>query len=318
MISTKALHPSIAAAQSTAATNRTSTGEVLVETNGIETCTEAFGDPACPTLVLVNGACSSMIRYPVELCTQLASGGRYVIRYDPRDIGRSTAFPPGRPPYDLRDLADDLVALLDAYAIERAHLVGASSGGMISQLAALRNAERVSSLILLISSPEVPAVAHAVDETTSGKSASRPDDVFLEKVRKLASVNWRVRDEALRAFVDEAHLVAGSKFPVDEAEVRAWAPLEYDRQRDILSFRYNTPIAETKTPAWRSSLPHITAPTLVIHGTEDPVLPFANAVAMAKEIPGAKLISIEGMGHEFPRGAWPVIVPAILEHTAQY
>jgi pimeloyl-ACP methyl ester carboxylesterase len=157
----------------------------------------------------------------------------------------------------------------------------------------------------------------AVDETTSGKSASRPDDVFLEKVRKLASVNWRVRDEALRAFVDEAHLVAGSKFPVDEAEVRAWAPLEYDRQRDILSFRYNTPIAETNTPAWRSNLPHITAPTLVIHGTEDPVLPFANAVAMAKEIPGAKLISIEGMGHELPRGAWPVIVPAIREHTAQ-
>ncbi len=258
-----------------------------------------------------------MIRYPLDFCTQLASGGRYVVRYDPRDIGRSTAFPPGRPPYDLRDLADDLVALLNAYGIEKAHVAGASSGGMIAQHAAFRNPERIRSLILLISSPEVPAVAHAVDETTSGKSASQPDDAFLQRVRKLASVNWRNRDEALSAFVDEAHLMAGGAYPVDEMEVMAWAPLEYGRQRDILSFRYNTPIAETKTPPWRSSLSHITAPTLVIHGTKDPVLPFANAVAMTREISGAKLISIEGMGHELPRGAWPVIVPAILEHTSR-
>ena len=109
-----------------------------------------------------------MIRYPVDLCTQLASGGRYLIRYDPRDTGRSTAFRPGQPPYDLRDLADDLVTLLDAYGIDRAHLAGASSGGMIVQHVALRNPERVHSLTLLISSPEVPAAAHAVDETTSG------------------------------------------------------------------------------------------------------------------------------------------------------
>lgn len=317
MTPTRAVHPRISAAQRTAAANRRSTGEVMVETNGIETCTEAFGDPADPAIVLVNGACSSMIRYHVDLCIQLASEGRYLIRYDPRDIGRSTAFPPGQPPYDLRDLADDLVSLLDAYGIDRAHLVGASSGGMIVQHLAFRNPERARSLTLLISSPEVPAVAHAVDETTSGKSALQPDDPFLEKVRKLANVNWLNRDEALRAFVDEAHMMAGSAFPVDEAEVMSWAPLEYDRQRNILSFRYNTPIAETKTPAWRSSLPRITAPTLVIHGTKDPVLPFANAVAMMREIPGAKLISIEGMGHEIPRAAWPVIVPAILEHTSQ-
>ena len=317
MTSARAIHPSITAAQRTAATNRTSTGEVIVETNGIETCTEAFGDPAHPALVLVNGACSSMIRYPVDLCTQLASGGRYLIRYDPRDTGRSTAFRPGQPPYDLRDLADDLVALLDAYGIDRAHLAGASSGGMIVQHVAFRNPERVHSLTLLISSPDVPAAAHAVDETTSGKSGSQLDDAFLEKVRQLAKVNWLVRDEALRAFVDEAHMVSGDAFPVDEAEVMAWGPLEYDRQRNILSFRYNIPIAETKTPAWRSSLPHITAPTLVIHGTKDPVLPFAKAAEMTREISGARLISIEGMGHELPRGAWPVIVPAILEHTSQ-
>lgn len=317
MTPNRAVHPDIAAAQASAAAGRASTGEVLVETNGVEICTEAFGDPASPALVLINGACSSMIRYPVELCRQLESGGLYVIRYDPRDIGRSSSFPPGRPPYDMRDLADDLMALLDAYAVERAHLAGASSGGMVAQLAALRNPERVRSLTLLISAPEVPAAAHAVHEATTGKPATAPGDAFLERVQRLANVDWKVRADALRAFVDEAHLVAGSRFPVDEAEIETWAPLEYDRQRDILSFRYNFPIAETRTPAWRSSLAQIVAPTLVIHGTEDPVLPHANAVAMAREIHGAKLISIEGMGHELPRAAWPVIVTAMREHAAR-
>ena len=237
MTSARAIRPSIAAAQRAAATDHSSTGEVMVETNGIDTCTEAFGDPACPALVLVNGACSSMIRYPVDLCAQLASGGRYVIRYDPRDTGRSTAFRPGQPPYDLRDLADDLVALLDAYGIDKAHLAGASSGGKIVQHVSFRNPGRVHSLILLISSPEVPAAAHAVNEASSGKTASQLDDAFREKVRTLANVNWLVRDEALRAFVHEAHMVAGNAFPIDEAEVMAWAPLEYDRQRNILSYR---------------------------------------------------------------------------------
>jgi pimeloyl-ACP methyl ester carboxylesterase len=152
----------------------------------------------------------------------------------------------------------------------------------------------------------------------SDAPASAPGDSFLERVERLAKVDWKVRDEALQAFVDEAHLVAGSRFPVDEAEVKSWAPLEYDRQRDILSFRYNFPIAETRTPAWRSALPQITAPTLVVHGTEDPVLPHANAVAMTREIPGARLVTIEGMGHELPRAAWPVILAAMREHAARH
>jgi len=110
--------------------------------------------------------------------------------------------------------------------------------------------------------------------------------------------------------------MAGTGFPVDEAEVRAWAPREYARQKNILSFRYNTPIAETKTAPWRHRLKEIQAPTLVVHGTDDPVLPHPHGVALSNEIPGARLLTIEGMGHELPRGAWPRIVGAILEHTA--
>jgi pimeloyl-ACP methyl ester carboxylesterase len=138
---------------------------------------------------------------------------------------------------------------------------------------------------------------------------------MLEQVRTWATVDWTDEAAATEAFVVEARAMAGSRYRVDEAEVRAWAPVEYNRQNNILSFRLNTPIAETRTPAWRGGLGDIKAPTLVIHGSEDPVLPYPHAVALADEIPGATLLTMEGMGHELPRGAWPEIIPAIVAHT---
>ena len=254
----------------------------------------------------------------VDFCAQLADAGRYVIRFDNRDVGRSTDFAPGEPPYDLYDMADDAVGLLDACGIEQAHFVGASSGGMISQLVGVRHPSRVETLTLCISTPGVPEAAHAVDGS-EGKVARddlpSPSPSLLDQVRQLAGVDWADPTAAVGAAVVEARAMAGSRFPVDEAAVRAWAPVEYGRQRNVLSFRLNTPIAETRTAPWRGSLGDIKAPTLVIHGREDPVLPYPHGVALAKEIPGATLLTIEGMGHELPRGAWPQIVPAIVGHS---
>jgi pimeloyl-ACP methyl ester carboxylesterase len=235
-------------------------------------------------------------------------------------VGRSTAYPPRDPPYTLEDLADDAVGVLDAFGIEQAHIVGASSGGMIAQLVAIRHPSRVLTLTLCISTPEVPDAAHAVKGTEgsgTGSDLPPPSSALLDEVRVLANVDWSDRTAAMDAFVMEAHAMAGSRFPVDEAAVRAWAPMEYDRQSNILSFRYNTPIAETRTPAWRHLLKDVKAPTLVIHGTDDPVLPYPHGVTLANEIPGARLLTLEGVGHELPRGCWPELVPAILAHTAQ-
>lgn len=307
----------VKAAQEAAASNGGSTGEILVNANGVEICAEAFGSPGDPAMLLVQGACASMIRWENDFCDQLVEAGRYVIRFDNRDVGRSTAYTPGEPPYDLNDLADDAVGLLDAFGIDKAHFVGASSGGMISQLVGIRHPSRVLTLTLCISTPGVPDVAHAVKGSDGDAAADlpAPSASMLEQVRTLATVDWTDEAAATEAFVVEARAMAGSRYRVDEAEVRAWAPVEYNRQNNILSFRLNTPIAETRTPPWRGGLGDIKAPTLVIHGSEDPVLPYPHAVALADEIPGATLLTMEGMGHELPRGAWPEILPAIVAHT---
>ncbi|HVQ35568.1 MAG TPA: alpha/beta hydrolase [Candidatus Bathyarchaeia archaeon] len=296
-----------------------STGEFVVKVGGVEICVEALGDRADAPVLLIQGACASMLRWEEGFCERLVAGGRYVIRYDNRDVGRSTAYPPGNPPYDLEDLAEDAVGVLEALGIASAHVAGASSGGMIGQLVAIRYPKRVRTLTLLISTPTVPDAAKAVESAAATPTVSdlpAPSAALIEKVKALASVDWRDPHAAVEAFVAEAHAMAGTGFPVDDSEVRAWAPREYARQKNILSFRYNTPIAETKTAAWRHRLAEIQAPTLVVHGTDDPVLPYAHGVALSREIPQAKLLTIEGMGHELPRGAWPRIVGAILEHTA--
>ena len=319
MSNSKPMDANVLVAQNLAARSGRSTGEVMVKVNDIDICTEAFGNPADPTILLVQGACASMIRWEADFCRQLVDGGRYVIRFDNRDVGRSTAYTPGDPPYTLEDLADDAVGVLDAFGIEQAHIVGASSGGMISQLMAIRHPSRVLTTTLCISTPVVPDAAHAVKSTEVNRTESdlpSPSASLLEEVRALASIDWSDMASAVDGFVMEAHAMAGSRFAVDEAAVRAWGPVEYKRQNNILSFRYNTPIAETRTPTWRQRLKEIKVPSLVIHGTEDPVLPYPHGVALANDIPGARLLTLEGVGHELPRGCWPQMLPAIVAHTA--
>jgi pimeloyl-ACP methyl ester carboxylesterase len=295
-----------------------STGEVVVVVNGVETCTEAVGNPRHPAMLLIQGACASMIYWEDDLCRSLAAAGRYVIRFDCRDQGPSQCYPPGEPPYDLWDLADDAVALLDHYGVRRAHVWGGSSGGIVGQLMAIRYPQRVASLVLQASTPEVPRAAHASAGTAGAELQLPPPTAAVQDlIQYLADVDWSDRAARVQASVREAHVVAGTRrFPVDDAAHRAYAEREYARQRNVLSFRFNTPIAETRTASWRSRLRDLRVPTLVMHGTEDPALPYPHGVALADEIPGASLLPLEGVGHGLPRGCWPTAVPAVVAHTS--
>jgi pimeloyl-ACP methyl ester carboxylesterase len=289
-------------------------GERRIEANGVELATEAFGDPSNPTLLLPQGACSSMLRYPAEQCRRLAAAGLQVIRYDNRDSGQSTAYPPYHPGYTLQDMAKDAVAVLDAYGVERAHLMGASQGGMIAQIVAIQNPARVSSLTLMMSTPDSSPVVGQVTGEAVASALPPPKQVVIDLMQFLATVDWSSFEAAVCAYLAEARALAGSRFPIDEGAVREYAAAEIRRARNLVSMRFNHGLAQRRSPRWRGQIGSIEAPTLVIHGSEDPILPLPHGIALAKEIPGAKLIVVEGMGHDATGDTWDVIVHPMLEH----
>ena len=295
--------------------------ERMVQANGIDICTEAFGDPRNPALLLIQGANTSMIGWEEDLCRQLAGGGLYVIRYDSRDTGRSTSFTPYKPPYTLVDMANDAIGVLDAYGIERAHLVGASAGGMVVQLVAIHHSTRVLSITTIMSSPQVAEAAHAAAGTKRDATAEPlplPTPAVFDLIRFLAAVDdWSDENSAAGAWVEEARVLAGSRYPVDEAHARDFGIQEIRRARNPTCLRFNHPIAQQQTASWRHRLRDLQVPALIIHGTEDPILPLPHGAALAEEIPGAKLLPLDGVGHELPRGTLPTVVSAILAHTQE-
>jgi pimeloyl-ACP methyl ester carboxylesterase len=279
-----------------------SVAERVIEANGVELCAESFGDPADPPILLVMGIGASMLWWEEDFCRMLAGGGRFVIRYDHRDTGRSVTYPPGRPGYTGADLTADAVGVLDAYEIEAAHLVGVSAGGGIAQEVALDHPERVRSLTLI--------------STTSAVSSDQPlPPPTAEFGRFVATVevDWSDAESVIEYLVDYWRVLAGAERPFDEAAFRALAGSEVDRARDFSAAQNHNVMSQGQSP--KNSLSSIAAPTLVIHGTADPMFPIGHGEALAEEIPGARLRRLEGAGHGVYRADWEAIVAAILAHT---
>jgi pimeloyl-ACP methyl ester carboxylesterase len=278
----------------------------LVRANGVGLCVGTFGDRADPPILLIMGSSASMDWWEDEFCERLAAGSRFVIRYDHRDTGQSVSYAPGAPPYTLRDLVADAVGLLDTLGVERAHFVGMSMGGAVSQLVALDHPDRVASLTLIATSParpgpddpDLPAMSA---ETRAQFSVDEPD--------------WSDRAAVTDYLVHLARVSAGRSRPFDEPAFRDVASRAFDRTVNIASSMTNHN-AMDGGDRWRERLGELSVPTLVIHGVEDPVLPYGNAVALAHDIPEAELLLLEHTGHELPQAVWDVVVPAILEHTA--
>jgi pimeloyl-ACP methyl ester carboxylesterase len=277
----------------------------------IELCYETFGDPADPAMLLVMGLGTQMLGWNEDLCAELAGHGFFVIRYDNRDVGRSSPGQ-GRPPtavqllrrsrsaasYTLNDMADDGIGLLDALGIERAHVVGASMGGMIAQQIAARHPQRVLSLASIMSN---------TGALRNGQPSARAMAMLL---RKPPRDRQAFIDETLRVFA----YTGSPGFTRDQDELRAMLGRSFDRRGDPSgAARQLAAIiaAGNRTALLRT----ITAPTVVIHGTADRLVAPSGGRATARAIPGARLVMIEGMGHDLPRGAWPQIVGAVLENT---
>jgi pimeloyl-ACP methyl ester carboxylesterase len=279
--------------------------------DGITLCYETFGDPADSPVVLVMGLATQMIAWHEEFCVQFADRGFHVVRFDNRDIGRSTHLdfrPPtlrqmlrrrvGPEQYSLSDMAGDTAGLIRALEIAPAHVVGASMGGMIGQVLAAEHPELVRSLTSIMS-------------TTGSRWHGQP---ALSVYKYLLRPPPRDREGYIERAAEVFGLVGSTGFPRDESYIRERAARSYDRGYDIQAGGRQLG-AITASADRTEQLRTIRAPTLVIHGTVDKMIKPSGGRATAKAVPGARLLEIEGMGHDLPRGVWPQILDAISDHA---
>jgi len=264
--------------------------------NGIELCVESFGEPADPALLLIAGCGRSMDWWEDEFCRRLAAGGRHVIRYDHRDTGRSTSFPAGDPPYSGVDLAHDALGVLDALGVHKAHLVGLSMGGGLGMRIAVERPHRVLSLTLMSATP--------------GEDADPPEAV------PVPYTDWSSRRASVNRLIAGA-IELGGPFTAEEPHLRRLAERVFDRTYDMTASQTNH-VRCAGAPSLRARLGSITAPTLILHGTLDRVFPAGHAQALTAEIPGARLVWLDGVGHEFPPMAvWSQVIEEIIGQSAR-
>ena len=287
--------------------------------NGLQIEYDTFGDSSGSPLLLISGIGLQLIHWSEEFCQKLADFGLYVIRFDNRDAGLSTKCEEGGIPnlmealtailhgqkinsaYTYDDMADDAVGLLDSIGIDKAHICGMSMGGAIAQTVAIRHPLRMLSLISIYGPIGKRDLPQPKPEALSLLLTPPPQEreAFIEYILKITEV------------------FTGSKYKIDDDLIRSVAGSAYDRSfyPQGVARQFVAGLAHGDRS---KKLAGLTIPTLLIHGDEDPIVPVENSRELAKIIPGAKLMIIEGMGHDFPyKGAWPIIAQAIGEFTSK-
>jgi pimeloyl-ACP methyl ester carboxylesterase len=288
-----------------------------VQANGIDIEYESFGLERDPLILLIMGFGAQLIHWPEALCQGLADIGFRVVRFDNRDVGKSShlaslAAPDSRAvlaevmagkrpdvPYSLDDMADDAVGLMDALGVDRAHVVGASMGGMIAQLVAINHPDRTKSLVSIMSTTGRRDLPSGNRETLS----------VLFSPPKSSS-----RDDLIDASILVQKALSSPGFPVSEAEMRAMAERRTDRAPFDPAGLARQSAALIIAPPRNALLRQVRCPTLVMHGADDPVIPAVAAKDTAESIPGAELIIVPGMGHDFAMG----LVPVYLKHIGNF
>jgi pimeloyl-ACP methyl ester carboxylesterase len=286
--------------------------ERIVERDGIVLWTESFGDAAMPAVLLLMGSYYQGIAWPDEFCSGIASQGRYVIRYDHRDVGQSSVIDYERNPYTLEDMARDAVRILDGYGIVTAHFVGASMGGMIAQEVALSFPSRVLSLTSFMSTP----LAKSFTDGSAAPELPGPTEAAWKAFETVPLAgSTMTREERIEGWTQFQRAVSGTLVPFDEEAQRRLQTRFVERTQDPDAMWHHL-TATASSPDRTDRLGSLDVPTLVVHGTLDPVIPVAHAYATAAAIPGAELLIVDGLGHEYDPRALEPVAAAVVRHTS--
>ena len=286
-------------------------GERITQANNIEICYDTFGEDTDPAFLLIMGLGGQMVAWEEDFCQEIASHGYFVIRFDNRDVGLSTKFEEAsvpdvialmqgesvEVPYKLIDMAKDTIGLLDALNIKKTHLCGVSMGGMIAQTIAIEFPERTLSLISIMSTTGNPDLPPSTMEASAALMAPPEPERALHIEQGVEM--WRIFD--------------GGILPFDEEFIRNRIARTYDR-----SFYPLGPVRQLaaiiSSGSRKEALKSINIPSLVIHGDADPLVPIEGGNDTADSIPGAKFVSVEGMGHNITPNLAPQLISEIFDH----
>lgn len=272
--------------------------EKIVNNGNVSIYTEHFGNPDNPAILLIGGATVSMLYWDADFCNQLADKGYFVIRYDNRDVGKSTTYNVGSIPYDILDLANDAVNILDAYKIKKANIMGISLGGLIAQIIAIKNPDKINSLILMSTGiwgtpdPNIPEM----------------DKKVIDFQTKAENVNWNDEKAIVDYMLQNSHLMAGRK-QVDYSREEKRIKEEFHRAVNYRSMFNHSLIQGGET--YYNRMNEINAPTLIIHGTDDKIWHFDHTKKLLAEIRSSRLLKLEGTGHELNYNDWDTITTTI-------
>lgn len=272
--------------------------ESIVTIDNLELWTECFGNPHHPSIMLIMGSGGQGILWPDIVCETLANKGYFVVRYDHRDTGLSTSFDFETHPYTMLDMAQDVIHIMNHYQLQNAHIVGASMGGAIAMLLGAHFPERVRSLTLMVTSPDMRPTFDAFLGKRNKHHLPGPARRVLKAARKASNLKINTMEEYVQQFIHNAKVNSGS-ISADETLCRELALQVFKRMKNPDGIFNHFKAIMASFDIHLAAPSRITAPTHIVHGDEDPIFPLEHGIALQAAITGSTLCVLEGLGHNF-------------------